>query len=185
MVLPRSAWEQARERFAKDLEEPERLMFAEASLENIFYSASAAQKSHQNSSRSRNLASKLDVLLAGIDQYGKAMDVFSQASPFLCPLWGALRVVIHLSCQLQRYFAILIDMFEHIGDVLPRFETYEALFSSNPWLMQSLSNVYLNILEFCTSVKTAFKKERKSGSYPYINITYSTTVLSTDQPLKL
>lgn len=97
MVLPRSAWEQARERFVKDLEEPERLMFAEASLENIFYSASAAQKSHQNSSRSRNLASKLDVLLAGIDQYGKAMDVFSQASPFLCSLWGALRVVIHVS----------------------------------------------------------------------------------------
>ena len=97
MALSRSAWEQARERFIEDLKEPERLMFAEASLENILYSASAAQKSHQDGSRSRYLASKLGILLAGIDQYGKALDVFSQASRILCPLWGALRVVIHVS----------------------------------------------------------------------------------------
>ena len=97
MTFPNDAWTKARERFIEDLEEPERLMFAEASLENIFYSASAAQKSHQKSSKSLYLASKLDALLAGIDQYGKAMDVLSQASPFLCPLWGALRVVIHVS----------------------------------------------------------------------------------------
>ena len=96
-TLPNDAWTKARERFIEDLEEPERLMFAEASLENIFYSVSAAQKTHQKNSRSLCLASKLDSLLAGIDQYGKAMDVISQASPFICPLWGALRVLIHVS----------------------------------------------------------------------------------------
>ena len=97
MALPKNAWEQARERFIEDLEEPERLMFAEASLENIFYSASAAQKAHQEGSRSRYLASKLDSLLAGIDQYGRAMDVLSQASLVPCLLWGTLRVIIHVS----------------------------------------------------------------------------------------
>ena len=97
MALPGDAWAQARDRFLEDLEEPEREMFAQATLENIFYSASAAQKVHEQNSRSRYLASKLDPLLAGIDQYGKAMDVLSQASPFLCPLWGALRVLIHVS----------------------------------------------------------------------------------------
>lgn len=97
MPLPGSAWEKARERFLQDLEEPERLLFAEASLENIFYSASAAQKTHQTSSRSLYLASKLDSLLAGIDQYGKALDVLSQGSTVLCLLWGSLRVVIHVN----------------------------------------------------------------------------------------
>lgn len=97
MSVPGGAWAQARERFLEDLEEPERLMFREASLENIFYGASAAQKVHQESSTSLYLASKLDSLLTGIDQYGKAMDVFSQASPFLCILWGCLRVVIQVS----------------------------------------------------------------------------------------
>ena len=97
MGTPSNAWAHARERFLEDLEEPERKLFAEASLENIFYSASAAQKTHEEASRSRYLASKLDTLLAGIDQYGKAMDIFSQASAFLCPLWGALRILIHVS----------------------------------------------------------------------------------------
>ena len=100
-ALPNDAWTKARERFIEDLEEPERLMFAEASIENIFYSASTAQKVHQQGSRSLYLASKLDTLLAGIDQYGKAMDVLSQASPFICPLWGALRVLIHVSALMS------------------------------------------------------------------------------------
>lgn len=97
MALPRSAWEQARERFLEGLEEPERLLFAEASLENIFYSASAAQKIHEENSRSRYLASKLNSLLAGVEQFGKALDVLSQASLVSSILWGSLRVVIHVS----------------------------------------------------------------------------------------
>lgn len=97
VAFPSNAWRKARERFIEDLEEPERQMFADASLENVFYSASAAWRTHQEGSRSLYLASKLDSLLAGIDQYGKAMDVLSQASPFICPLWGALRVLIHVS----------------------------------------------------------------------------------------
>ncbi len=103
MSLPSDAWMQARERFLEDLEEPERLMFAEASLENVFYSASVAQKSHQESSRSRYLASKLGSLLAGIDQYGKAMDIFSQGSAVSCVLWGSLRVILHVSYSVSKW----------------------------------------------------------------------------------
>ena len=99
MTLPSAAWAQARERFIEDLDAPERLLFAEASLENVFYSASAAQKTHQEGSRSRSLASKLESLLSGISQYGKALDVLSQGSTVLCLLWGSLRVVIHVSCS--------------------------------------------------------------------------------------
>ncbi|KAL9133172.1 MAG: hypothetical protein Q9175_005647 [Cornicularia normoerica] len=141
MPLPSSAWAQARERFLEDLEESERFMFAEASLENLFYSASAAQKVHREGSRSRYLASKLNSFLAGIDQYGKALD---------------------LSSQFQKYFTALIDMFEQIGDVIPRFQAYETIFSSSPRLLQSLSTAYLDMIKFCTSAKTTFQKARKS-----------------------
>ena len=55
-------------------------------------------------------------------------------------------------------------MFERIGDVIPRFQAYEAIFSSSPRLMQSLSDAYLDVAKFCTSVKTAFQKARKTGS---------------------
>lgn len=104
MSWPNDAWMQARERFVEDLEEPERLMFAEASLQNVFYSASVAQKSHQEGSRSRYLASKLGSFLAAIDQYGKAMDMFSQGSAVLCVLWGSLRVIIHVSYSVSKWW---------------------------------------------------------------------------------
>lgn len=58
-------------------------------------------------------------------------------------------------------------MFEQIGDVLPRFQAYETLFSSSPRLVQSLSNAYLEIFKFCTSAKAAFRKARKSSSPPW------------------
>ena len=58
-------------------------------------------------------------------------------------------------------------MFEQIGDVLPRFQAYETLFSSSPRLVQSLSNAYLGIFKFCMSAKAAFRKARKSGSSPW------------------
>ena len=141
-------------------------MFTEASLENLFYSASAAQRSHQEASRSRYLASKLNIFLAGIEQYAKAMDVLSQASQF------------------QKYFAVLMDMLEHIGDVLPRFQAYETLFSSSTRLMQSLSNAYLEMIKFCTSVKAAFLKARKSDSYSHIHCTGSIMVFYTNYHLE-
>lgn len=97
-ILPDDAWTQARERFVEDLDEPERAMFANASFENIFYSASAAQKTHQVASRSRHMAANMNALLTGIDEWGKALDVYSNASAMLlCPLWGSIRVLIHVN----------------------------------------------------------------------------------------
>lgn len=76
-----------------------------------------------------------------------------------------------MSSQFEKYFTVLIDMFEQIGDVVPRFQAYERLFSSNPRLMQLLSNAYLDIFKFCTSAKAAFGKARKSSSSSLIVFT--------------
>ena len=66
---------------------------------------------------------------------------------------------------------MMVDMFEQIGDVIPRFQLYEQMFSASPRLLQSLSNAYLDIIKFCTSAKNAFQKARKSGSFPLIRYT--------------
>lgn len=96
-ALPIDAWTQARERFVEDLDEVERLTFTNATFENVFCSASAAQKTHEAESVSRALAAKINAFLAGIDEWGKALDVYSNASAMiLCPLWGSLRVLIHV-----------------------------------------------------------------------------------------
>ena len=73
----------------------------------------------------------------------------------------------------------MVDMFEQIGDVIPRFQLYERLFASNSRLLQSLSNAYLDIIKFCTSAKNAFQRARKSGSFaliPYMRVRVADSV---------
>ena len=92
------AWTRARDRFMEDLSESERTVYHQSSIEKIFYDASAAQKHHEDSSKSRNLASKLKPFTTAIEQYGEALDVFSNAYPLaLSPLWGSIRVVLLVS----------------------------------------------------------------------------------------
>ncbi len=97
-VLPhQDAWTRARDRYTEDLSDEEKAMFNEATIEKVFYDASAAEKRHAASSKTRNLSSKLDPLVTAIEQYGEAIDVYSNAySLALCPLWGSVRVVLHV-----------------------------------------------------------------------------------------
>ena len=97
-VLPHhDAWIRARDRYAEDLTAEERAMFNAATIETVFYGASAAEKKHAASSKTRDLMSKLDPFITAIEQYGKAIDVYSNAYPLvLSPLWGSVRVVLHV-----------------------------------------------------------------------------------------
>ena len=95
------AWTKARERYVEDLNDEERVLFAKGSkitLEATFYDASAAEKSHRFSSRTRKFTSRILLpLVEAIEQYDKALDVYANASPsVLCPLWGSIRVVLHV-----------------------------------------------------------------------------------------
>jgi hypothetical protein len=97
-ILPNEdAWTRARDRYLEDLTDTERAMFKEASIEAILYDASAAEKKHGVSSKTRALSKKLEPLVSAIDQYREAMDVYVNAYPLaLSPLWGSIRVVLYV-----------------------------------------------------------------------------------------
>ena len=54
-----------------------------------------------------------------------------------------------------------MDMFDRIGDVLPRFRVYERLFASHTRLIQAISQAYLDIVAFCSRCKAAFRKGQR------------------------
>ncbi len=75
--------------------------FATASLENLFYSASTAQKEHEEKSISRTISQRLEPFVAAIDQYGVARDVYTNTySLAMAPLWGSIRVLLHVKSNL-------------------------------------------------------------------------------------
>ncbi|KAH0556319.1 hypothetical protein GP486_005756, partial [Trichoglossum hirsutum] len=130
----------------EDLSEEEKKIFANASLENLFYSASAAQKRHEEISKSRTISARLEPFVSAIDQYAIALDI---AKAF------------------EKYFKKLIDMFTRIGDVLPRCRAYYSLFPNHERLLQAISMAYLDIIHFCTDAKATFRRLKKSTTIQF------------------
>jgi hypothetical protein len=70
-------WSLARNRYIEDLNKEEKKIFANTSLENLFYSASTAQKQHEEMSKSRAIFARLEPFVTAIDQYTTALDIYS------------------------------------------------------------------------------------------------------------
>ena len=153
----------ARDRYVEELSREETALYETASPESIFYDASAMEKAHISSSASLEIADKLQSVITAIEQYGKALDVYANAySLVLSPLWGSIRIVLHLAREFGKYFERFMEMFASIGDLLPRFQMYENLFPSHERLVQALSIVYVDILTFCSKAKGVFRRGRHS-----------------------
>ena len=72
-------------------------VFAQASPETILYDASAAEKTHRATSTTREVVNKLQPFVEAAEQYGKALDVYSNIYPLVMgPIWGSVRVVLHV-----------------------------------------------------------------------------------------
>ena len=100
------SWTRARNLYFEDLTHEEKQLYMKATAETIFYDASAAEKRHGANSTSRGLMHKLQPFIAAIDQYGQALDVYSNAySLALSPLWGSIRVILLVGLPL-RVFSI-------------------------------------------------------------------------------
>jgi hypothetical protein len=94
-------WEAAKARFLERLSPEDVRNFHEATIENLFYATSAAQKRYAQQSRSWPLQQRLSSLVDAIDDYGKALDVFANTySLVLSPVWGSIRVVIHVRTRI-------------------------------------------------------------------------------------
>jgi hypothetical protein len=92
------AWTRAKDRYIEDLTDEEKKIYFLVTPETLFYDASAAQKKYTAGSTSFAIINKLQPLREAIEQYGQALDIYSNAYPLvLSPLWGSIRVVLHVS----------------------------------------------------------------------------------------
>ncbi|KAF2679822.1 hypothetical protein K458DRAFT_313422 [Lentithecium fluviatile CBS 122367] len=161
--IPTQPWEAAKSRFLEGLSLEEVQKFNEANLENLFYEASATQKKHAQGSKSWIWQERLASLVDGIDDYGKALDVFPNMCPLVvAPIWGSIRVVIQIVSEAGKFQEKMVDMLAQIGDVLPRFGIFQRLFSNHERLLAALAEVYLDVLQFCVRAKDFFVHARKS-----------------------
>ena len=94
------AWIRARDLYVQDLSDEEQQTFFRASPESIVDDASNAESNHGMKSTTRSVIEKLQPLVAAIEQYGHAVDVYSSTYPLaLGPIWGSIKVLLHASTQ--------------------------------------------------------------------------------------
>ena len=176
------AWTRACNRFTEDLNEDEKRLYFQATPEKILYEASAVDKISDESSHTRKFFKKLQPFVESIEQYGAALDVFINTYPLVMgPLWGGIRIVLHVSCcvcsdhrspridlhQLAREagqcFERISSMFIDIGEVLPRLHVYEKLFPRHERLVQALSVIYCDLVQFCSDAKYALRRVKRTS----------------------
>ena len=156
-------WARAKERFVAGLSEDERTLFEQVSTENIYYSASNAQKKHRESSKLRKISAQLRPLTKALEDYGQALDVLSNSfSLYICPVWGGVRVILSIVQNFEKYCDKIVDILVRIGDILPRLREYQALFADDHGLFETLTNTYLVVLHFCCDVKSLFLESSRS-----------------------
>jgi hypothetical protein len=54
----------------------------------------------------------------------------------------------------------LVEMLASIGDALPRFQIYQIIFHNHERLLSALSDVYLDVIQFCVKAKEFFSSAR-------------------------
>ena len=182
-------WEIAKTRFLEGLDENERTLFNEATIENLYYDASNVEREDRKESRTRKILCNLQPLLSAIEDYGKALDAYANIAPtYLAPIWGSIRVVLAIASRFGRFYGRMVDMFGRIGDILPRFRmfshvsrslsaTYDhALILPNSQgdfqkifdvrkhqrFNQALAAAYLDIIVLCTDFRTLLQNQKKS-----------------------
>ncbi|KAI5838978.1 hypothetical protein DFP73DRAFT_519351, partial [Morchella snyderi] len=165
---PTDPWVLARDRYLKTLTDEQKQLFVCASLENVFYTSSVEQRSYQENSKAVAWIARLKPFTDAISNYGTALDVFSNTySLVMCPLWGSIRVLLQIAREFESYFEKVVDMLAKIGDNLPNFRVYERIFAGHHAVFNALSDVYLDVIEFCSKVKDVFLKAKSKRLSSY------------------
>jgi hypothetical protein len=163
IAMPTEPWEAAKERFLAEATPIDHAIFSDASLENLFYSSSAAFKKHEAASKTRSAQRKLKPLIDQVEGYAKALDTFAQTSSLVvCPIWGSIRVVLQVAQEYGKYYDKIVEMYARIGDNMPRFRIYEQLFANHERVLAALATAYLDIIKFSTEAMKVFVQARKS-----------------------
>ena len=67
-----------------------------------------AEAAHKEKSKFRKVTEAIVPFIDGLQQYGQALDVLSNASDLLCPIWGGIRIILHVrTVYVALYFVVV------------------------------------------------------------------------------
>ncbi|PVH91500.1 hypothetical protein DM02DRAFT_734153 [Periconia macrospinosa] len=148
--------------FVASLTDEEQALFqATTAAQSLLQDVSAVNEEHKDGSAIRRAFAALQPFIAGVEQYGQALDVFANSNDLLCPIWGSIRIVLHISREFGTYFEKITRMLQDMGETLDKIPRSLRLYPSNQNLHASVRAIFESILEFATKAKNVFRMGRR------------------------
>ena len=89
----------------------------------------------------------------------------------LCPLWGGVRVILHLATEFSEYFEGVANMLQQIGFMLNSLRRFPKLYPHNNHLALAMVDVYKRFLNFVPKLEKFFStqgnEDPRKFAYPW------------------
>ncbi|KAF1974533.1 C2H2 domain-containing protein, partial [Bimuria novae-zelandiae CBS 107.79] len=91
---------------------------------------------------------RIQSFLEAMHQFSKTIEIFLNVSDVVAFVWGPIKFLLLTASTLSESFETLLDAYSQIGEHLPLLQEYESLFNENPYMIQALELMYIDILDF-------------------------------------
>ncbi|KAK6950757.1 hypothetical protein Daesc_007282 [Daldinia eschscholtzii] len=138
--------------------------FSISSLADVKQVCMEIQKKNGNDGKLRHMG-RLRGFIEAMEQFGKVIEVFVNASEIVCFIWGPMKFILLTASTHINSFDKLLDAYDQIGSTIPGLQRYEATFTEHPTLATVLEDYYSDILEFHRIALAIFKRPRWKDMY--------------------
>ncbi|KAI1641602.1 uncharacterized protein F4817DRAFT_355288 [Daldinia loculata] len=151
------SFQRALNRFKQSISPDLAKEFSMCSLSHVQQVCKEIQQKHGSEGKLRYMG-RLRGFIEAMEQLGKVIEVFVNASEFVCFIWGPIKFILLTASTHLNSFDKLLDVYAQIGDAIPGLQRYEATFIEHPPLATVLEDYYSDILEFHRIALSVFKR---------------------------
>ncbi|KAI9669080.1 MAG: hypothetical protein M1831_000672 [Alyxoria varia] len=143
------SFDEARQSFLANLKSQERTALNATDPASLLEDVKNLEEDHKDSNITRRLLQKAKPFIRGLEQYGKALDVISNAKPeIMCLLRGGARIILNLA---RSYLDVFDKLLAH--DKVPSINVRDALKPTRTSLKKTFLSAIDRLVEIINFVK--------------------------------
>ncbi|KAH7022148.1 hypothetical protein EDB80DRAFT_694105 [Ilyonectria destructans] len=133
------------------------LAFQNTTVDDVKSTIASIQQKQISSGRQQWIR-RLEPFLSSMEQYGKVIEVFLNASEVLAFIWGPMKFILQIASNFSEVLSSLLDAYFELGELIPQLAAYRAHCVSNEYMRTVLALIYKDILEFHSCAMKHFRK---------------------------
>ncbi|KAI0414744.1 WD40 repeat-like protein [Xylaria grammica] len=152
-------FERALKRFKDTLDPNLAKKFSICTLHDVLNVCRDIQNAHGLEGKLRYMG-RLRGFIEAMEHFGKVIEVFTNATEFVCFIWGPMKFLLGIARTHIDSFDKLLDKYGELGNAIPGLLHYQTTFEKYPTLVTVLGDYYYDILMFHQEALSVFNRPR-------------------------